>query len=51
MNIKPICLIVGAGDYIGAAIAKRFAHGGYHVVMGRRQGEKLAPLISEIKVG
>ena len=49
MNIKPICLIVGAGDYIGAAIAKRFAYGGYHVVMGRRQGEKLAPLISEIK--
>ena len=49
MDIKPICLIIGAGDYIGAAIAKRFAGGGYHVVMGRRQGEKLAPLISEIK--
>ena len=50
MNIKPICLIVGAGDYIGAAIAKRFADGGYHVVMGRRHSEKFAPLISEIKV-
>jgi len=49
MSEKPICLIVGAGDYIGAAIAKRFAHGGYHVVMGRRQGEKLAPLVTEIE--
>ena len=49
MNIKPICLIVGAGDYIGAAIAKRFADGGYHVVIGRRHSEKFAPLIAEIK--
>ena len=49
MHSKPICLIIGAGDYIGAAIAKRFARGGFHVVMGRRNGEKLAPLISEIE--
>ena len=46
---KPICLIVGAGDYIGAAIAKRFAAGGHHVVMGRRRGEMFAPLIEEIE--
>ncbi len=51
MNAKPICLIIGAGDYIGAAIAKRFASGGYHVVMGRRRGEKLAPLIATIEAG
>ncbi len=49
MSEKPICLIIGAGDYIGAAIAKRFAKGGFHVVMGRRRGEMLTPLIGEIE--
>jgi NAD(P)-dependent dehydrogenase (short-subunit alcohol dehydrogenase family) len=49
MTEKPICLIIGAGDYIGAAIAKRFAKGGFHVVMGRRRGEMLSPLIVEIE--
>lgn len=49
MTEKPICLIVGAGDYIGAAIAKRFASGGFHVVMGRRRGDMFAPLIKEIE--
>ena len=46
---KPICLIIGAGDYIGAAIAKRFAKGGYHIAMGRRRGDMFAPLITEIE--
>jgi len=41
-------LIVGAGDYIGAAIAKRFAAGGYRVCLGRRNGDALAPLVDEI---
>jgi hypothetical protein len=36
--------VVGAGDYIGAAIARRFARGGYTVFAGRRHGDKLAPL-------
>jgi NAD(P)-dependent dehydrogenase (short-subunit alcohol dehydrogenase family) len=40
--------IVGAGDYIGAAIARRFAREGYLVHAGRRNGEKLAPLVEEI---
>lgn len=40
--------IVGAGDFIGGAIARRFAAGGYTVVAGRRNGEKLAPLVEEI---
>jgi NAD(P)-dependent dehydrogenase (short-subunit alcohol dehydrogenase family) len=40
--------IVGAGDYIGAAIARRFAAGGYTVVLGRRNGDKLGPLVDEI---
>lgn len=41
--------VVGAGDYIGAAIAKRFAAGGFTVVMGRRNGDQLAPLVAEIE--
>lgn len=45
----PVVLIVGAGDFIGAAIAKRFASGGYTVCMGRRNGDKLAPLVAEIE--
>ena len=49
MPEKPICLIIGAGDFIGAAIAKRFARGGFRVVMGRRQGVKFTPLIEEIE--
>ena len=40
--------IIGAGDYIGAAIARRFAAGGYLVVCGRRNAEKLEPLVNEI---
>jgi NAD(P)-dependent dehydrogenase (short-subunit alcohol dehydrogenase family) len=41
--------IVGAGDYIGAAIARRFAREGYLVHAGRRNGEKLQPLVAEIE--
>lgn len=46
---NPIALVVGAGDYIGAAIAKRFARGGFTVCLGRRNGDKLAPLVAEIE--
>lgn len=42
-------VVVGAGDYIGAAVAKRFAAEGYTVVAGRRNGDKLAPLAAEIE--
>jgi NAD(P)-dependent dehydrogenase (short-subunit alcohol dehydrogenase family) len=41
--------VVGAGDYIGAAIARRFAKEGYHIFAGRRNGDKLAPLTAEIE--
>lgn len=43
--------IIGAGDYIGAAIAKKFAAEGFVVFVGRRRGEKLAPLVAEIEAG
>ena len=41
--------VIGAGDYIGAAIATKFALEGFNVFAGRRQGDKLAPLISEVE--
>ena len=42
-------VVVGAGDYIGAEIAKKFAAEGYIVFAGRRQAEKLEPLKAEIE--
>jgi len=41
--------VVGAGDFIGAAIAERFAAGGYRVFGGRRNGDKLSPLAARIE--
>ncbi len=46
---SPVCVIVGAGDYIGAAIARRFAAGGFIVCLARRNGEKNTALVSEIE--
>jgi NAD(P)-dependent dehydrogenase (short-subunit alcohol dehydrogenase family) len=43
-----VCAIVGAGDFIGSAIARRFAQAGYTIVAGRRNGDKLTPLMEEI---
>jgi NAD(P)-dependent dehydrogenase (short-subunit alcohol dehydrogenase family) len=41
--------VIGAGDYIGAEIAKKFASEGFSVFAGRRNGEKLAPLVKAIE--
>jgi NAD(P)-dependent dehydrogenase (short-subunit alcohol dehydrogenase family) len=41
--------IVGAGDFIGAAIARKFAAEGFTVFAGRRNGDKLAPLAAAIE--
>lgn len=43
------CAVIGAGDYIGSAIARRFAAEGYTVFAGRRTAEKLAKLKTEIQ--
>lgn len=40
--------VVGAGDYIGAAIVRKFATQGFTVFAGRRNGDKLAPLVEEM---
>ncbi len=41
--------VVGAGDFIGAAIAERFAAEGYKVFGGRRRGGELSPLTARIE--
>jgi NAD(P)-dependent dehydrogenase (short-subunit alcohol dehydrogenase family) len=41
--------VIGAGDYIGAAITKRFAAEGFIVYAGRRNADKLRPLVAEIE--
>ena len=48
-NNSPVCVIIGAGDYIGGAIARRFAAGGFIVCLGRRNGEKNDALVAEIE--
>ena len=41
-------VVVGAGDYIGAEICRAFAAEGFTVIAGRRNGDKLQPLVDEI---
>src|SRR5947199_2710115 len=41
--------VIGAGDFIGGEIAKKFAREGFDVFAGRRNGDKLAPLVKEIE--
>jgi NAD(P)-dependent dehydrogenase (short-subunit alcohol dehydrogenase family) len=44
-----VALLVGAGDAIGAAVARRFAAGGYRVCIARRDPEKSRNLAQEIE--
>ena len=46
---KKVCLVVGAGDATGGAIAKRFAREGYIAVPVRRKLEHLDQLAREIE--
>jgi NAD(P)-dependent dehydrogenase (short-subunit alcohol dehydrogenase family) len=43
-----VALLVGAGDAIGAAVARRFATGGYSVCVARRDAEKSRSVVQEI---
>src|SRR6476659_1637212 len=43
-----VALLVGAGDAIGAAVARRFAEGGYKVCIARRDAAKSKGLIDEL---
>ena len=41
--------IIGAGDFIGSAVARRFAEEGYTIFAGRRNADKLVPLAQSIE--
>ncbi len=43
-----VCLITGVGEGTGAALARRFAGGGYRVAMLARDSERLAALQTEL---
>lgn len=43
--------VIGAGDFIGAGIVRKFAAEGFHVHAGRRNGDKLAPLLGDHVTG
>ncbi|MHC2332865.1 SDR family NAD(P)-dependent oxidoreductase [Bradyrhizobium sp. USDA 4454] len=46
---KKVALLVGAGDAIGAAVAKRFALGGFIVCVARRDATKSGQLGEELR--
>jgi NAD(P)-dependent dehydrogenase (short-subunit alcohol dehydrogenase family) len=48
-NRTQTAAVIGAGDYIGSEIAKKFAAEGFTVFAGRRNGDKLAPLVKDIE--
>src|ERR1700675_2735970 len=43
-----VVLLVGAGDAIGAAVARRFAEGGYKGCIARRDAAKSRRLVDEL---
>ena len=43
-----VCLVTGVGEGTGAAIARRFARGGYQVAMLARNEERLVALEKEL---
>jgi len=44
-----VALVIGAGDYLGAAIARRFAREGFTACVTRRRGEGLDDLVASIE--
>ncbi len=48
LSTHPVALVVGAGDYLGSAIAKRFSEGGLRVAASRRRGN-FTNLVRSIK--
>lgn len=49
MNVPDTALVVGAGDSLGAALARRFAREGLKVCVVRRNADKLQPLADAIR--
>ena len=48
MGKVKVSLIIGAGDYLGSAIARRFAKEGFHAVGTRRRGD-IVSFVNEIE--
>ena len=48
MGKVKVSLIIGAGDYLGSAIARRFAKEGFHAVGTRRRGD-IVSFVKEIE--
>jgi len=46
---RGVAMLVGAGDAIGAAVARRFAEGGYTICICRREAIKSQGLVDELK--
>jgi short-subunit dehydrogenase len=49
MSNKGVCLVIGAGDATGGAVAKRFAADGYIACVTRRSADKLQTLKAQIE--
>lgn len=49
MSPSKVCLVIGAGDATGGAVARRFAREGYTACVTRRTLEKLEPLLAQIR--
>ena len=48
MAREKVCVVIGAGDATGGAIARRFARDGYTAVVTRRSADRLKPLADRI---
>jgi NAD(P)-dependent dehydrogenase (short-subunit alcohol dehydrogenase family) len=49
MKAKSAALVIGAGDALGGAIARRFAREGFAACVVRRHGDRLAALVEQIR--
>src|SRR3954465_768867 len=49
MNEKRVAFVTGGSRGIGAAIVKRLAKDGFHVVAGGRNADKLAEVCAQVK--
>ena len=49
MSQPRVCLVIGAGDATGGAVARRFAREGYTACATRRDAARLEPLLAQIR--